>query len=66
MTRSATLVMTEIPSADPIRSLSEVLLRQRAAFLRDGPPTLRQRKADLQKLKSVILAHQSEIEQALH
>lgn len=38
---------------------------QRAAFLRDGAPTLTQRRADLLKLKSAILARQPEIEAAL-
>ncbi len=46
-------------------TLDEIVSRQRAAFLRDGPPTLSQRKADLLKLKTAILARQSQIEQAV-
>ena len=41
------------------------LATQRAAFLRDGTPTLAQRRADLLKLKSAILGRQAEIEAAL-
>ncbi len=36
--------------------LSDVLGRQRAAFLRDGAPTLAARKADLTKLKNAVRA----------
>jgi coniferyl-aldehyde dehydrogenase len=52
-----------IASAAP--RMEDTLARQRAAFLRDGPPSLGQRKADLLKLKAAILARQGEIEQAL-
>jgi aldehyde dehydrogenase (NAD+) len=38
---------------------------QKAAFLRDGPPTLKQRKELLLKLKAAILARLPEIERAL-
>ena len=33
-----------------------ILARQRAAFLRDGPPSLAARKADLAKLKKAVRA----------
>lgn len=46
--------------------LSGILSRQRAAFLRDGPPSLAQRKADLKKLKTAVLAQRRAIEQALN
>jgi coniferyl-aldehyde dehydrogenase len=46
--------------------LSRILSRQRAAFDRDGAPSLAQRKADLKKLKTVVLARSSEIEAALN
>lgn len=52
-----------IPSPD--RRLDEILGRQRAAFLRDGPPTLAERRAALKKLKTALLAHRTEIEDAL-
>lgn len=45
--------------------LSRILSRQRAAFHRDGAPTLAQRKADLGKLKAAVLARRHEIEDAL-
>lgn len=44
---------------------SEILSRQKSAFLEDGPPSLAQRKTDLLKLKAAILAHQDDIEKAL-
>jgi len=46
--------------------LSRILSRQRAAFDRDGAPSLAQRKADLKKLKTAVLARSSEIEVALN
>jgi coniferyl-aldehyde dehydrogenase len=45
--------------------LSAVLSKQRAAFLRDGPPSLAQRKADLLKLKTAVRARQWEIAKAV-
>lgn len=49
-------------SASPMQDLLAI---QKAAFLRDDTPTLAQRRADLLKLKSAILARQPEIEAAL-
>jgi coniferyl-aldehyde dehydrogenase len=49
------------PSAD---FMHDVLVNQRDAFLREGPPTLDRRKRDLLKLKTAILANQGEIEAA--
>ncbi len=46
--------------------LDEILGLQRAAFIRDGPPSLSQRRADLKKLRSAILARRSEIEDVLN
>lgn len=46
--------------------LRDVLARQRAAFLRDGPPPLEQRRADLKKLRKAILARRREIEEAVN
>lgn len=43
----------------------DILALQRAAFLRDGPPTLVQRRADLKTLRAALLARRSEIEDAL-
>ena len=41
---------------DADTALRATLALQRAAFLRDGPPSLQQRRADLKKLKDAILA----------
>jgi coniferyl-aldehyde dehydrogenase len=41
------------------------LAAQRAAFLREGPPALAARRADLAKLKAAILARQADIERVL-
>src|SRR5688572_8412152 len=58
--------MTKIdPASDTDRALQTALARQRAAFLRDGPPTLKQRRADLAKLKDAILARQAAFVAAL-
>lgn len=51
---------------DPAHDMTAALGRQRAAFLQEGPPTLGQRRADLLKLKSLVLGHQDEIVAALH
>ena len=37
-----------------VRGLSAILEHQREAFLRDGPPSLEQRRADLAKLKQAV------------
>src|ERR1700683_1258556 len=44
--------------------LGDVLARQRTAFLLDGPPSLAQRRADLQKLKAAVISRRSAIETA--
>ena len=49
----------------PDRDLHATLELQRAAFLRDGPPTLKQRRHDLTKLKEAILARQDQFVAAL-
>jgi coniferyl-aldehyde dehydrogenase len=46
--------------------LNRVLTRQRAGFLRDGPPSLGQRRADLKRLRGAIIARRREIEDALN
>jgi coniferyl-aldehyde dehydrogenase len=46
-------------------TLRELLARQRAAFLREGPPPLGQRRADLRKLRAAILSRRAETERAL-
>ncbi|HZF30135.1 MAG TPA: coniferyl aldehyde dehydrogenase [Gammaproteobacteria bacterium] len=45
--------------------LWSVLAAQREAFLRDGAPSLEQRRSDLLKLKDGILAHRRDFESAI-
>src|SRR5262245_33561714 len=46
-------------------ALGNALARQRAAFLRDGPPSLDQRRATLGKLRSAMLARKAALTAAL-
>lgn len=50
---------------DPGIDLAASLDRQRSAFLKDGPPSLRERRARLSKLRAAVLAHRSEIGDAV-
>ena len=54
-----------VPTPEADRALDATLALQRAAFLRDGPPTLKQRRSDLTKLKEAILARQDAFVAAL-
>ncbi len=45
--------------------LWSVLVAQREAFLREGAPSIEQRRADLSKLKKAILAHRRDIGTAI-
>ena len=45
--------------------LSDCLARQRQAFLRKGAPSLKQRRADLTRLKCAIIARKAEFEAAV-
>ncbi len=49
----------------PVQDAGRILGRQRAAFLRDGPPALSQRRADLRRLRAAVLARRAEAERAL-
>jgi coniferyl-aldehyde dehydrogenase len=40
--------------------LAATLVRQRAAFLRDGPPPLAERRSDLMRLKNALRAHRED------
>ena len=42
-----------------------ILARQRAAFLRDGPPSLAERRADLKNLRAALIAARPRIEAAI-
>src|SRR3546814_17369373 len=46
-------------------SLGELLALQRTAFLREGPPSLAQRRADLKKLRTAIVTRQTDITDAM-
>jgi coniferyl-aldehyde dehydrogenase len=46
--------------------LTATLGRQRAAFLRDGPPSLAHRRSDLMKLKSVLRQHREHFVAAIN
>ena len=59
------IVPAQSGQTDPAE-LTDILARQRAAFLRDGPPTLAARKADLAKLKTAVRARLPEFEKTLH
>lgn len=56
--------MTTIP-AESGPELDRILARQCAAFMRGGPPSLQERRADLKKLRAAILARRAAIERAL-
>jgi coniferyl-aldehyde dehydrogenase len=45
---------------------NEILTNQRSAFMRDGAPTLAQRRADLKKFKSAMIDRRKEIEDAVN
>jgi coniferyl-aldehyde dehydrogenase len=51
------------PETDQINT---ILTNQRNAFLKDGPPTLEQRRADLKKFKLALIAGRKEIEDAIN
>ena len=45
--------------------LNDILANQRKAFMRDGAPTLAQRRADLRKLKTALVSHRQQIQVAI-
>lgn len=46
--------------------LSSLLAAQRAAFLRDGTPSLAQRRADLVRFRAILIGHRKAIEDAIN
>jgi len=50
---------------DPSFDMAALLGRQRSSFLKEGPPTLADRKARLKRLRSVVLAHRREVAEAI-
>lgn len=60
------LSMNTAGTIQAANTLGDILSFQRAAFLRDGPPTLAQRREHLKALRSAMLERRSEIEDALN
>jgi len=58
--------MTTIAGIETDRPLDQILARQRTAFLRDGPPSLGERRRDLQQLRAAVLARRNDIETVLN
>jgi coniferyl-aldehyde dehydrogenase len=58
----ATLLKSVVTPQD---TLSNLLARQRAAFLRHGPPSLAERRANLKKLRAALLTRRADFEAAL-
>src|SRR4030095_5693245 len=54
---------TNILASDELHT---ILTNQRNACLHDGPPTLEQRRTDLKKFKSAMIARRNEIEEAIN
>ena len=52
-------------TATRLEMLSSLLTRQRAAFMRHGPPSLAERRANLKKLRAALLARRADFEAAL-
>jgi len=57
--------MTLATETHPQTDTEALLARQRAAFLRDGTPTIRQRKERLARLRAAVLAYRSQLEDAV-
>jgi len=57
--------MTIAAQPTPVIDAAATLAQQRRAFLNDGPPSLEQRKANLVKLRALVLAHRREVEDAI-
>ena len=58
--------MTTDPSASSAIDLAALLAAQRAAFRRDGAPSLAERRADLAALRAALIEHRSRIEAAIN
>jgi coniferyl-aldehyde dehydrogenase len=57
--------MTVAVEDSPVIDTANTLDQQRRAFLNDGPPGLKRRRANLVKLRAVVLAHRREVEDAI-
>jgi coniferyl-aldehyde dehydrogenase len=58
--------MNNISKFSDADRLGNILAVQRTAFLRDGSPSLAQRRADLDKLKSALIVRRNAIEDAIN
>lgn len=58
--------MNATPEIPADAQFADILARQRAAFLQDGPPPLARRRADLKKLRAAVIARRPAIEAALN
>jgi coniferyl-aldehyde dehydrogenase len=56
--------MTTIPAASG-REPDKILAQQRAAFVREGPPSLSERRTDLRKMRAAIFARRATSKRAL-
>lgn len=55
-----------ITHPDPGFDMATLLSRQRSAFLKNGPPSLADRKARLKRLRAAVLAHRREVAEAIN
>ncbi|MBF9233506.1 coniferyl aldehyde dehydrogenase [Microvirga alba] len=51
---------------NPSFDMAVLLERQRSAFLKDGPPSLEERKARLKRLRAAVLTHRREVGDAIN
>ena len=58
--------MTTAPTISASVDLAHLLAAQRAAYRRDGAPSLATRRADLSKLRAALIANRSKIEAAIN
>jgi coniferyl-aldehyde dehydrogenase len=58
--------MNEVSKITDAERFGGILAAQRAAFLRDGPPSLEQRRASLNKFRSAMLVRRKAIEDAIN
>src|SRR5215471_8213754 len=59
-------VVTDGTAIKTNNGLTATLVRQRAAFLRDGPPSLARRRSDLMKLKDATWKHREDFVAAIN
>ena len=58
--------MTADTAASPSLNLAQLLAAQRAAYRREGSPSLADRRTDLSKLRTALIANRSRIEAAIN